>query len=149
MAVVKLLAKNFPLQINQGTEAVPDWLPIKGINSLTLSPAKNTQDTRDYDSGDWQEHMVVSRGATLSLDGQRFHDPDTGARDPGQEEVETYAWETGADAEAQFRVVSASADGTVLALFTATVEVTPFGGGSDDLATWDVELEVTGPLVAA
>lgn len=149
MAVVKLLAKNFPLEINSGTTAAPVWTPIGGINSLTISPAKNTVDTRDYNSGNWQEHMVVSRGATLSLDGQRLHDPTDGSRDPGQEEVESYAWETGAEAEAEFRVVSASADGTVLAQFKATVEVTPFGGGSDDLATWDVELEVTGALVAA
>lgn len=141
MAIVKVLAEQFDLSYNTGTDAVPVWTAIGGITSFSISTTKNDIDTRDFDSGGWLEHIVGSRGKSFTIEGSREEDPDTGARDPGQEAVETLGDQMGAAAIGQFQIVS---PGGTTYTFDASVDVTPFGGGLDAKAAWSVAMTMSG-----
>lgn len=142
MAIVKVRADDFVIEVNTGTEATPTWTRIGGIRSFTISTTKNDIDTRDFDSGGWLEHIVGSRGKSFSISGAREEDETTGERDPGQAFVEELGDKLGAEALGQFRITS---PGGTTYTFSASVEVTPFGGGLDEFATWEANLTMSGP----
>lgn len=142
-SVGKTLAQQASLAINTGTKESPDWTEIGGLTGITYNPSSNNVDTRDFDSGPWQESLVTSRGATWSLTGHRKNDPDTGERDPGQAAVEALQTEVGEAANGHFQYVLPEGDTFE---FTAHANVTPFGGGLDAVTTWNAELTMTGPL---
>lgn len=142
MAVVKVRADDFAISVNTGTEQAPQWTPIGGIRSFTITTTTNTIDTRDFDSGGWLEHIVGSRGKSFTISGAREEDEGTGARDPGQQFVEELGDKLGAEALGQFKIESPS--GTTYT-FYASAEVTPFGGGLDEFATWECNLTMSGP----
>jgi hypothetical protein len=147
MALVKLLAQEYDLSIRTvvGTSPTPDtYVPIKGLTGISISPSKSDVDTTDFDSDAWMAHLVARRGASWSITGHRLEDKTTGARDPGQEAVEGYAWSVGSDAVATFQYAS---PGGKLYTFDATVNVTPFGGGNDAISTWSFEATMTGAMV--
>jgi predicted secreted protein len=125
---------------------VPDWTPIHGVRSFTISTTKNDIDTRDFDSGGWLEHIVGSRGKSFTVAGARIEDEDTGDRDPGQEAIETLGDELGADAIGSFRITT---PGGTTYIFGASADVTPFGGGLDAFADWSVGLTMTGQWTVA
>lgn len=146
MAVDKILAKNFPIYINTGSESVPVWTQIKGINSVTRAPSTATVDGRDYDSGTRLEPMVVNRGDTFTASGFRMQDETTGTRDAGQAAVETSARLVGQAARSQYQI---QGPGGTTITFNANAEVNDLGGGADDLATWSATLTVVGDVTYA
>lgn len=140
MAVVKVAANAFKVEVLTDP-ALQTWTEIKGLNSIEFSPSSERADTTSYDDGGWASHLLVQRGLSLTLEGFRLEDPDTGARDPGQEFVEDLGMAVGAAAVGTFRLTS---PGGETIQFTATVDATPLGGGNTDAATWSAELQVTG-----
>lgn len=142
MAPTKILARDWVFEFNTGTDAVPTWVEIKGINSFSVDNSKNDADTTDFDSGGWAEHLVASRGMVVTLEGFRLEDSSDGTRDPGQEAVEGLADNIGPSSVGSFRIYyDLSNKGKS---FKATANVTGPGGGNDDAAAWAVELTVTG-----
>jgi len=142
MPITKVLARDATFEINDGTEAVPDWLEIKGVTSLTFNPTKNDADTTDFDSEGVLEHLPASRGLAFTMGGFRLEDRDTGDRDPGQAAVEAYDALVGPDGLASFRITTPAGD---VYAFSASVSVTPHGGGNDDPASWSVTITRSGP----
>lgn len=141
----KVLARHFRPEINTGTEATPNWVPIKGITNISPTFNKNDADTTDFDADGWLTHLVASRGAGLQLQGQRVEDGDTGVRDPGQEAVEELGWAMGHASLKLFRMVRP--DATVMIQGQVSAEVTPYGGGNDDPAGWSATLTFAGEPV--
>ena len=143
MPVTEVLARDFQFHLNTGTDAVPVWTVVEGIDSLAHAPTTNRADTRHFTDGARLKHMVASRGDAFTLTGKYQEDPDTGDRDAGQEACEEWAALSGPDSIKTFRITSPG--GTTVS-FGASAEVQRFGGGLDDPATWQLAVEVSGEV---
>jgi hypothetical protein len=151
MAVRRFLARYIKVEVNTGTVATPTWTEVKGLINIDHSPSTERADTTGFDSAGRSEHLVAQRGDSFTLGGRKLIDPDTGAGDPGQEELEEAGRAFGSSAERQLRFTlkdEAGADigGSDRYTFMITPEVTgPFGtGGTNDPAGWSAACEVTG-----
>lgn len=132
-------AHQFPISVNTGTAESPVWTNVAGLNTVTLSPSNNTADAGDFESAGWMKNVVVERGASVQMSGLAHYD-ENGVKDPGQAAVESYSTQTGMDAIATFRI---TLPGSKAYQFSASVtDVTPFGGGKTDLATWEATVEI-------
>lgn len=143
MPIVKVLARDWVAEINTGTEASPVWTKINGIDTLTFGGDKEDADDTDFNSQGWNEHMVVERSKSLTLEGKYLEDPDTGDRDPGQEAVEDLGEKIGYDSLGQFRLTS---PGGKIRIFKASVNIGDIGGGHNDKTSWSAELTISGPI---
>jgi len=146
MAITKVLAREWVVQINTGTYGTPTWTNIGGLTSLTFSTSKNDADTTDFDSDGQMEHIPASRSREIGLEGFYEEDASTGDRDSGQEAVEGYMDLTGAAGLADFKLTS---PGGTAKRFYASVNVSDVGGGNDDPTSWNVTLTVTGLPISA
>lgn len=147
MSDLSVLAAEYPVFINTGSESTPVWTEIKGVQTVTPSPSSKAVDTGTFSTVGWDRERIVSRGLSVSLDGIAEYDGD--AKDAGQAAVEVLGAGVGAAAEGDFLIhLGPSGDGM---RFTATAEVTSFGGAKDAVAAWKANLKVTaqpvvGPL---
>lgn len=142
MALVKILARHLNPEINTGTTASPTWVPVKGINNLTIANEKSDVDDTDFDSDGWAEHKAVQRTAKITCEGHYMEDPATGARDPGQEALITLGDAVGYDSIKGFRLTTPGGN-TVIYQVSAKVDA-PSGGGHNDNASFKAELTVSG-----
>ncbi len=142
MALEHVLLRDFKTEINTGTEAVPNWVEILGIAGGPVhKPKTTTKSVASNKSGGRQDERVTNRGDSYSLKGQRIEDPNTGARDPGQEAVEAAAGLIGYNSTKQYRITS---PGNVAKVFKATTEATESGGSEDDFCDWSFDITVCG-----
>lgn len=146
MAETEVLMQDTDAEINTGTIGVPVWTQIGGITGITHSPTTARADTKNFDTPGRERHKVVRRGDSFTISAQRQEDEGDGSRDAGQEACETAGQAVGSAAEKQYRLTSPG--GSTLT-FLATVQVTEFGGGTDDIANWSAELVVTGSITRA
>lgn len=147
MTVTEILARDHgQWDINTGTDATPTWVPIGGVNSWSHSPTGNDADTTTFDDQGRLSHLKASRGDEFTLSGLYQEDPDTGARDPGQEAVETLGAAVGYDSLKQFRLTS---PGGIAKTFHASATVTIGGGGNDDPSKWEAKITVSGTITTA
>jgi hypothetical protein len=145
-AATKILARGFKFEINTGTDAVPVWVAIGGVNTFSFDSSKADADTTDFDSNGRNEHMVASRTFSMTLGGHRKEDLSDGTRDLGQEAVEAAADDIGPDSLHGFRFYNeTSLKGKQ---FKASVNVTGPGGGNDDVASWNVDLTGSGAVTS-
>jgi hypothetical protein len=143
MAVRKNLARGWTAEINTGTTGTPVWVDINGITAITPSMSTTDADNTTFDTAGWTDAFPASRSWNMTIDGKRLTDPDTGARDPGQEAVETAGFLIGPDSIRQYRVTEPATSGAVYT-FEAATSVTPFGGGINDSTNWSVALTGVG-----
>ena len=142
MGLEKVLMRDVMAEINTGTVAVPNWVEILGINNIERKSEAEKKDVADNKSGGNKDSRVTARGETWTLRGDRWEDPVTGARDPGQEAVETLAEAKGySDSVKQFRFTS---PGGIARVCLATAVVQPMAGGKEDFSTWEAEIEKCG-----
>lgn len=146
MAVTEIVMQDVDAEVNTGTVGVPVWTAIGGITSITHSPATTKAQTHNFDTPGRNRHRVVRRGDSFTIQAQRQEDESTGARDAGQEAVETAGQAYGSAAEKQYRLTSPGGNTWT---FMATAEVTELGGGTDDVANWQAALEVSGTVTRA
>jgi hypothetical protein len=148
--ITKWLAEDLNPQINTGTEAVPIWTDILGLKEIGHSPSTTRADATDFNSSGREEHVVVRRGDAFTLSAHALEDVEAGVnqgdQDPGQTAVEALAQATGLASIGQFKFTTA---GGRTATFKASAQHTGPQGGMNDLATWEVELTVTGGIVRA
>jgi len=141
MAKVKVLARNWLIEINDGTDVVPVWVRIGGINSFTLSNDKEDTDTTDFDAAGYGDHIVAGRSYEISFEGFFLEDPDDGTRDDGQQSVENLADKIGYESLGQFRMTSPSG---VAKTYRGSVGVGDVGGGINDATSWGATVTVAG-----
>src|SRR5690606_15606183 len=91
MALVKVLARDWKVEIESGN----NFIAVNGVNSFTIEFSKTDANTTSFDTAGWDEHIVASRGATITVEGFYLEDPSTGDRDPGQAAVESLAEKVG------------------------------------------------------
>lgn len=145
MGVTKVLARGFKFEVQvSAQDGGTEWEEIKGINTFTWANSKSSANTTSFDENGRQSHLPASRGATLTLEGFYLEDPDTGERDPGQKAVEDLAKLVGPEGLGTFRITS---PGGKVKEFQASANIGGVGGGTDDPASWSVELEISGEIV--
>lgn len=143
MAKVKVISRDIVVKVNNGTEEIPEWVEIKGLNSVTFSSSKNDADTTTFDEGGWGSHIVANRSRSASIEGLYLVDPETGERDEGQGIVDTYNEKIGPESLAEFRI---EFPGKLAKRFKASVNLSDLGGGNDDPMPWGAELTVSGKV---
>lgn len=146
MAVEKVNARDWVVEINTGTVALPTWVQVGGVTSFTIGRDAEEVDTTDFDSNGIEEHQVMQRGKTITLEGFYLEDPASKGRDAGQTAVETHADEVGVASLKQYRFTSPALTRKV-ALFSA--KVGDVGGSNNDKTSWGVELKRSGAEAVA
>ena len=134
-----VLASDFAVEVETAPET---WTLISGLTSIQVNSEATPVDTGNFDSPGWKRSRVVSRGLTLTLEGQGQYD-DTGVQDEGQSFVNALGHALGRAAVGNFRV--AQPGGLTHFYVTATASVTEFGGSFEDVSTWSCELTVVDP----
>ena len=82
----------------------PDWIRIKGLDSISVSEDADTEDGSSADSL-YSEPYVSKRNGSLDLEGRPVVDRVTGAHDRGQTELDYYATVGGCDGDARIRII--------------------------------------------
>lgn len=118
------------------TDDNPEWIRIKGLNSLNVS---NSADTEDGSSADslYSEPYATKRSGSISLEGRPIADKVTGARDRGQDELDYYLTVGGCDGDARLRIVDNTGHAEIW-----DVIVTGKENGADETSetvSWDLE----------
>jgi hypothetical protein len=146
-APTKVLSRDFKIYANTGTEAVPVWTQVKGLadDGIAISPSSSDVDFSDADDAGWEKPVIIKRGYSVALKGDRLEAPD-GTRDPGQAAVEAMQDQMGLDGLLQFKIASPATTPETL-IFKASVEATPFGGS--DKSSWEASLRVYGQIARA
>ncbi|GGK90216.1 hypothetical protein Ppa06_58260 [Planomonospora parontospora subsp. parontospora] len=105
MALRSLLAKDWTVEVNTGTQAVPVWTPIKGLTKFAETIESETQDDSDFDSNGWGSDVVTQRKFKLECEGRRKRDTGspTFVPDPGQEAVRQAGRVVGVEANIEVR----------------------------------------------
>jgi hypothetical protein len=138
---VKISARKWIISVSIDGRAT--WTQIKGINKFSLDRNSVRTDTSDFLNDGVESGEIMARGAAAKLDGF-FLEDSTGARDPGQLNVETFSETTGAASVGDFRFISPNGKSFT---FSATVDLNPWGGGNNEKTTWGAALIRTGAMV--
>ena len=133
----KVLARNYTLEVYDGTA----YLPINGINTLTISTEKESTDTTTFDSDGMAEHLATQRAKTISAEGYEYYD-EAGVQDAGQAEVETLSDAVGTAAESTLHIVHDNSGREKW--LNGTFNLADIGGGNNDPSSWGFEFERTG-----
>lgn len=141
MAVEKVNARDWVVEINTGTPAVPVWTQIGGLTSFSLGHTSEKTPTTDFDSGGRSEHQVMERGGSITIEGRFLEDPANGTRDAGQAAVETLGDAVGNASLGTFRFTS---PGNTAKTRKASVDLGDQGGGNNDKTSWSATLEFSG-----
>ena len=118
------------------TSDTPEWIRIKGINSISVSEDADTEDGSSADSL-YGEPYVTKRNGSITLEGRPVVDRVTGARDRGQEELNHYATVGGCDGDARIRIVDNTGHAEI---WDVIVTGTERGADeSSETVSWDIE----------
>jgi len=139
-----VLAREFNLELNTGTIALPVWTKINGITGINPGQTSTKTDDTDFDTDGWESGTVVQRGRTLSVAINYKESPDDGHQDPGQEALIALGDAMGPSAKGQFRYTSPGGDQKT---FRATTDIQWPGGDKTANANFTAELTVDGPPV--
>lgn len=137
----KVLLRDFTIAINTGTDALPVWTPILGLDEDGISESRSdrTTDFMDADSGGAAHPRVIGRGYTYALKGARLEAVADGTRDPGQAAVEVLQDAIGTANLAQFKIESPASATPESITFKAAVSAAGLGDSSGK-ASWGATL---------
>jgi len=140
MALTKVLARDWKLEVEN---EAGEFVKVGGIETFEFGGGKTDEDTTDFDSDGWAEHIPTLRSRTLTMSGFRLEDTTTGERDPGQEIIDDLANKTGEEGLGNFSLTSPG--GTVYE-FKGSVEPTGPGGGHTNVTSWGATITVSGKV---
>jgi hypothetical protein len=139
MAVVCVLARDWTIEANAGA----GLKEVKGLDTLTFSDDDTKADLTKFEDEGNEAHLVAARGMTIRLAGKFLEDLSSGARDEGQNAIETLAAVIGYGSVAAFRLTRPSGK---YAEFAGTVKMGDIGGGNNDPTSWNCEITRTGAM---
>jgi hypothetical protein len=137
------LARQFQLEINTGTTAVPVWVHIGGITNISPSQDSTKTDDGHFDSGGRAKHSVVERGDSFQVD-MLYLEDDAGVRDPGQQALLDISRQIGNAGKTEYRYIYPN--GTDAVTFRASADMALPGGGKTDNANMSVTVTVDGDI---
>lgn len=147
MAYEATYARRLQLDINMGTDAVPDWRSVFALLEYKPSVSPNVEDDTSYDALGWAENDQSAM--EWSAEGKVSHraDPDTGAFHPTHDFIEQRSTNIGSGAKVPIRYYdrfgrSGAKQG--VALFEFNLE----GGDYKALDQVSFKMTGTGPLTS-
>ncbi|MDF5756660.1 phage tail tube protein [Spongiactinospora sp. TRM90649] len=141
MALRSLLAKDWVLEVNTGTEGAPVWTPVRGLTSMEFALDNETEDDADFESDGWASEVITQRSWTLECEGRRKRDTSSAGfvPDAGQEYLRQAGLVVGLGASVHVRWYRR--DGAPDAFEgIAGVQYSGGGGETTDLEPFEVEL---------
>lgn len=143
------LARDWYVDVNIGSFATPNWIPVNGWQDLKPTFNPTTQDSSDYDSAGYKDSAVtaVEWGLTGKL-GRKTRAADPTQYDQGQEVLRNAAFQLGAGNRVDIRFYEAgggiggSASNPRIEAYRgfANVQWEPDGGGMEALNVVSVTL---------
>lgn len=118
------------------TASNPVWLRVKGLTSMERSTDADTDDGSSADSV-WSEPYVTKRNGSITLEGKPVTDAVTGARDPGQAELDYYATQAGCDGDARLRI--ADPYGRAMIIDAIVTSNSASADDTSETVSWDLE----------
>lgn len=133
--------KSLEIETN-GSE--PEFVQIAGIETLTLSFEADEDDTTDYDSEGWAEHLIGERSEQVEISGKMaFVDAkaETPERDPGQKAVEELGRKTGIESLGKVRL-NTLGGGTIT--YVCSAQLGNQGGARAAASEWGASFQSSG-----
>lgn len=143
MATEPQLARQFRMEINTGTVALPVWVHIGGITNISPGQDSQKTDDGDFDSNGRAKHSVAERGDSFQID-MNYLEDEAGLRDPGQQALLDVARLIGNAGKAGYRYIFPNGEDAVQ--FRASADMALPGGGKTDNASQSVTLTVDGDI---
>ncbi|MFD8685373.1 phage tail tube protein [Streptomyces sp. NPDC059651] len=149
MTAIKYNARDCEFEIedfaNPGT-----WVAVgpNAVNTFTKGREYETADTTTFGSEGQAEGQNMQIGKTITLEGFRLLDPDTGALDAGQALAEAQAERLGDDSLVGFRM-AAPGDANWEVWAAAYFQLGDEGGGNNDKTSWSLTVTRSGPSTTA
>lgn len=135
------LNRDWRLEVDTGTEAVPEWTVVRGRTDFSPSLDATLQDDSDMDSEGYKSQTVTALAWALSTKVVRKATKDaTPTYDPGQEVLRLAAQEMGPANSVHVRWYKLGAIRTEAYEGYAAVAWAPDGGAMDGLDTATVTL---------
>ncbi|MGW8762371.1 phage tail tube protein [Streptomyces sp. NPDC055815] len=137
--------------LNPGT-----WVPFRtaeggsgegGINTFSKSRDYESTDTTTFGSNGDAETQTMQVGKSMTLEGFRLKDPQTGALDPAMALAELQSDRKGNDSLCGFRF--AAPGDTTWEVWQATWQLGDEGGGNNDKVSWSVTITRSGSATTA
>jgi hypothetical protein len=151
------LARDWWVDVNTGSVATPNWVPVNGWQELKPTFNPTTQDSSDYDSSGYKDSAVtaIEWGLTGKL-GRKSVALTPTAYDPGQEVLRLAALQQGQGNRVQIRFyetpggIGGSGANPRIEAYSGFVNVQwePDGGGMEALNTVSVTLGGKGQRTA-
>ena len=140
-------SKKWYVDVNDGTEEAPDWVPVNGINNFRQVVSPITKDNSSYASEGWGSNVVTKLNWSLEFKAWRNVDPaDAEAYDDGQEILRAAADVLGITGRRQVRWYEMEEDGPRVEAYDGwvSVEWKPDGGSDEDIESVTVTLQGQG-----
>lgn len=114
MAYITDLAREYRVQINMGTEAVPDWDSgtVFGLISFKPSVEPNLEDDSDYESEGWNGNTKTAQAWNAELVISHKYNPATGLYHPVHDKLEAASEAFGDASRVHVRYFRRSGRGT-------------------------------------
>ena len=143
MATEQLNARDLILEVSDGA-GTPVWTQVGGITEVAINYGENeeTEDTTTFDSGGNYEQEIMQRGRSLNIKGKALVDTVTGAREPGQLQLNEYAELTGTASKVPIRMRYPL--DTEWITWSATVTRGSEGGGTNNKTGFEYTLTRSG-----
>lgn len=143
---ITALARRWKLEVNLGTDAVPDWQPMPGITEFQPTFPPNIEDSSSYDSDGWMENTKTGQSWELAVTFNRKINDTAKVYNDVHEALRLANFATGSASEVNVRFYDRNGlpeayEGTVL------VEWEDQGGEYTALGQVSATLTGTGPLV--
>ncbi|MFP8960037.1 phage tail tube protein [Streptomyces nanhaiensis] len=97
------LARRWRLEINMGTEAVPDWQICPGITDFVPNTPPTLQASGEYENGGWGSNTKTAQTWQIVATFNRKKTADSTAYSPVHEKLRTAAFGWGADSKVEVR----------------------------------------------
>lgn len=147
-AIYKFKASNLLMEVKNG---LGEYVPVNGLNTITLNRTMNTADTTTFDEGGMMSHLPTSGTFQFTCEGFLYLDPATGLLDEGQGIVDSKVFAFGHAGFNDYRMTIKDDNGDSLKgyEFRASTSPSDVGGGVDDGISWGATLIGTGKLTPA
>lgn len=139
------LARRWRLEINLGTDEVPDWQLCPGITEFEWTAEPNLEDGTEYDTDGWTQNTKTAQSWEVVATFNRKTTPDQTAYSPVHEAIRAAFFAYGADSNVHLRFMDRN--GLPEAYEGKAVpEWEPQGGEYTDLDQVEVTFHGNGPL---
>lgn len=146
--IYKFKASNLAIEVKNELGV---FIPVNGLNTITMNRTMNTADTTTFDEGGMMSHLPTSGTFQFTCEGFLYMDPSTGLMDEGQALVDSKVFAFGHAGFNDYRIIIKDDNGAPIKgyEFRASTSPSDVGGGVDDGISWGATLIGTGRLIVA